>query len=83
MSDASWMGEGHYAAVEIDDASGLVSCDPKPRPDSVYLVNVIHVVGEIGAIELICFAYSKLKDRLTVCLTCSLVATIARWSRIK
>ena len=56
MSDASQMGEGHYAAIEVDDASGSVSCDPKPRPDFAYLVNVVHAGGEIGAIELVCFA---------------------------
>ena len=56
MSDASQMGEDHYAAIEVDDASGSVSCDPKPRPDFAYLVIVVRVVGEIGTIELVCFA---------------------------
>ena len=53
---ASWMGEGHYSAVEINDACGPVSCDPTPRLDYDYLDNVVRVVWESGAIELVCFA---------------------------
>ena len=50
------MREGHYAAVEVDDTSGAVSGDPKSCPDCVYLINVVRVVWEVSAIELVVFA---------------------------
>ena len=56
MRNASWMGESHDSAVEVDDASRAVICDPQPRADDVDLVNVVRVRGEVGTIESVCLA---------------------------
>ena len=56
MRNASWMGESHDSAVEVDDASRSVCYDPQPGADDIYLVNVIRVSGKIGAVESVCLA---------------------------
>ena len=56
MRDASWVGESHDSAVEVDDASRSVSCDPQPRADDVDLVNVVRVRGNVGTVESVCLA---------------------------
>ena len=50
MRDASWVGESHDLAVEVDDTSRSVSCDPQPGADVVDLVNVVRVRGKIGTV---------------------------------
>ena len=50
VGDASWMREGHYAAVEVDDTSGAVNGDPKSCPESVYLIDIVRVGWEISAV---------------------------------
>ena len=47
MRNASWMGESHDSAVEVDDTSRAVICDPQPRADDVDLVNVSVYVGRL------------------------------------
>ena len=56
MRNASWMGESHDSAVEVDDTGRAVICDPQPRADDVDVVNVVRVRGEVGTVEPVCFA---------------------------
>ena len=43
VGDASWMREGHYAAVEVDYTSGPINGDLKSCLKRVHLVDIIRV----------------------------------------
>ena len=53
VGNASWMREGHYSAVEVDDTSGPVNGDPKSCSKRVHLVDIIRVDWGIRAVELV------------------------------
>ena len=56
MRNASWMRESHDSAVEVDDTSRAVICDPQPSADGVDLVGIICVRGEVETIESVSLA---------------------------
>ena len=53
VGNASWMREGHYAAVEVDDTGGPVNGNLKSCPKRVHLVDIIRVDWGIRAVELV------------------------------
>ena len=71
MIDTRWMGDGHYASVEINDSGGSVDRDSKSIPKLVDLVGVVREGGKIRGVQLVYFAESEFEDGLTMCWTCS------------
>ena len=53
VDNASWMREGHYAAVEVDYTCGPIYGDPKSGPERVHLVDIIRVDWGVRAVELV------------------------------
>ena len=66
MIDTRWMGDGHYASVEINDSGGSVDRDSKSIPKLVDLVGVVREGGKIRGVQLVYFAESEFEDGLTM-----------------